>query len=122
LQRGKGVGGIFASLFRFLKPIIPKIFSAGKKALKDPAVAQALTSVKGEAVAAGKRAINKGLKKIAPDKPKQSKAPKLPKPPKPPNQKTSTAPKRLARSLQTTAVPPKKKNKNSGTIFDNMVK
>lgn len=119
LQRGRGVGSIFTSLFRWLKPIIPKLFSAGKKVVKqtvaDPDVAKALTSVKGQAVSAGKRVINKTLKNIAPDKP--------PPPKKDPKPKVKAAPKRLARSLQVAPVKKKKPlKKNAATIFDNMIK
>lgn len=115
MQRGRGIGGIFASLFRWLKPIIPKILSVGKKAVKDPEIGKALNSVKSQAVSAGERVINKGLRSIAPDKPPPNKKAKTsPPPPRP------RAPKPKAKFK---SKPFKKKNnKQAATIFDNMIK
>ena len=69
LQRGRGLGGIFSTLMRWLKPIIPKILSFGKKSIQDPVVKNAVHKIKNEAINAGSRAINKKLKSIAPTPP-----------------------------------------------------
>lgn len=66
LQRGKGLGGIFSALARWLKPILPKILSLGKRTMKDPVVKDAVHKIKNEAINAGSRAINKKLQNIAP--------------------------------------------------------
>ncbi len=74
LQRGRGLGGIFSSIFRVLKPIFSKSLSIGRKALSDPTVKQAVGSLKKSSIRAGTRAINKEINKIAPVKlvPKKS--------------------------------------------------
>ena len=68
LQRGRGLGNIFASIMRILKPIVTKSIKAGRKALSDPTVQDAVSSVKKSTIQAGTRAINKQIKKIAPQK------------------------------------------------------
>lgn len=117
LQRGRGIGGLFASLFRWLKPIIPTIFKAGKKALKDPAVSTALKSVKNEAIAASTRAVNKGLKNIAP--PSTAKKPVKMKQPKPKTAVPKGA-KRVVTSLKSNVIPKKLKKNENSSIFDDM--
>jgi len=65
LQRGRGFGGIFAALFRVLKPLLSKgashALKAGKSALKDASVKKALHSVKNSALKSGTSAIDKAL-------------------------------------------------------------
>lgn len=118
LQRGKGLGGIFSTLARWLKPIIPKLLSFGKKTLKDPQVNQAVQKIKREAVSAGSRAINKKLKSIAPSpKPKRIKKTSNVPPPAQNPITISKAKKRVANTMLKTNVIPKGKNKN---IFDQM--
>ena len=68
LQRGRGLGGIFSSIFRVLKPIFTKSLQMGRKALADPAMKKAVSSLKKSSIQAGTRAINQEIKKIAPVK------------------------------------------------------
>lgn len=123
LQQGRGLGGILSTLARWLKPILPKIVSLGKKTIQDPAVKDAVKKIKKEAVEAGSRAINKKLKNIAPTpttspipakKAKRSST----KASKPPITITK-AKKKIAHSLLKTNTVKKPKNKNAN-IFDQM--
>ena len=68
LQRGRGLGGIFSSIFRVLKPIFSKSLSIGRKALSDPSVKKAVGSLKKSSIRAGTRALNQEIAKIAPIK------------------------------------------------------
>ena len=68
LQRGRGLGGIFSSIFRVLKPIFTKSLQMGRKALADPAMKKAVGTLKKSSIRAGTRAINQEIKKIAPVK------------------------------------------------------
>ena len=68
MQRGRGLGGIFASIMRILKPIVTKTITAGRKALSDPAMKKGVSSVKKFTIRAGTRAINQQMNKIAPSK------------------------------------------------------
>ena len=68
MQRGRGLDGIFASIMRILKPIVTKTIAAGRKALSDPAMKKAVSSVKKSTIQAGTRAINQQMNKIAPSK------------------------------------------------------
>lgn len=118
LQRGRGLGGIFSTLARWLKPILPKILSLGKKTIQDPAVKDAVQKIKKEAVEAGSRAINKKLKNIAPTPPIAAKKAKRSskKPSKPPIT-VNKAKKKIAHSLLKTNTVKQSKNAN---IFDQM--
>lgn len=112
LQRGRGLGGIFSTLMRWLKPIIPKILSFGKKSIQDPVVKNAVHKIKNEAINAGSRAINKKLKSIAPTPPIPTK--KIKKATK--NITVKTAKKKIAHSLlKNNTVKPKNKS-----IFEEM--
>lgn len=68
LQRGRGLGGIFSSIIRVLKPIFTKSLAVGRKALADPSMRKAVTSLKKSSIRAGTRAINQEINKIAPVK------------------------------------------------------
>lgn len=61
LQQGRGLGGIFSSLFRILKPLISKgastALKAGKYALKDADIKKAVKSVKKAAIKSGAKSI-----------------------------------------------------------------
>ena len=61
LQRGRGLGSIFGSLFKWLSPIVAKGVSAGKSALKNPHVRAGLKDVQKSAIKAGVRKIDKVL-------------------------------------------------------------
>ena len=100
LQRGRGLGGIFASIMRILKPIVSKSISAGRKALADPSMKKAVASVKKSSIQAGTRALNQQIKKIAPSQP-------LP---------TPSAKKRVARASKT--VKTKRVKKKNTSIFN----
>jgi len=72
LQRGRGLGSIFGSLFKFLKPLASKgakmAFKAGQSALQNPDIAKGINDVKTQAVMSGVKAINKALSgKAAPE-------------------------------------------------------
>ena len=66
LQRGRGLGGLFSSIFRVLKPLFAKgtkhLVSAGAHALKDPEVKTALTSIKSAALQSGTKAVTQKIK------------------------------------------------------------
>lgn len=66
LQRGRGLGGLFSSIFRALKPLFAKgskhLVTAGARALKDPEVKTALTSIKSTALESGTKAITQKIK------------------------------------------------------------
>ena len=66
LQRGRGLGGLFSSIFRVLKPLIAKgtkhLVSAGAHALKDPEGKTALTSIKSAALQSGTKAVTQKIK------------------------------------------------------------
>ena len=68
LQRGRGLGGIFSSILRVLKPIFTKSLAVGRKALTDPSMRKAVKSLKKSSIRAGTRAINQEINKIAPVK------------------------------------------------------
>lgn len=65
LQRGKGFGGIFSSLFRLLRPLVSRGFSSavkgGKKILADKDVQASLQQVKRSALKSGATAVDKAL-------------------------------------------------------------
>lgn len=65
LQRGRGLGGIFSSLMKILKPVFSKGMQMGKKALADPAIKKAVAKLKKSSIKAGTRVINKEIGKIA---------------------------------------------------------
>lgn len=106
LQRGRGLGGIFASIMRILKPIVTKSISAGRKALADPLVKNAVSSVKKSTIQAGTRALNKEIKKIAPS-PTPAKSMSVPK-----------AKKRLARVSNTISKNKRAKKSNTNLFND----
>ena len=106
LQRGRGLGGIFASIMRILKPIVTKTITVGRKALSDPTVKKAVSSVKKSTIQAGTRAINQQMNKIAPNK----------KPAKPIT--VSKAKKRIARLSNNIPVKRKKIKKSGPNIFN----
>lgn len=97
MQRGRGLGGIFASLSRFLRPMFTKGISIGRKALSEPALKQAVNQIKNESIKAGTRAINQQLGKIA----------STPKAKQPISVKK--AQKRVAGAIGTNKIPRKKK-------------
>ena len=109
LQRGRGLGGIFASIMRVLKPIVTKTITAGRKALSDPAMKKAVSSVKKSTIRAGTRAINQQMNKIAPSKS-----------PKPANSSITIpkAKKRIARMSNIIPTKRKKIKKTAQNIFN----
>lgn len=66
LQRGRGLGGIFSSLFRVLKPLFSKgakhAIQATKHVLKDKDIKTALTDIKSAAVKSGTKALTDKIK------------------------------------------------------------
>lgn len=125
LQRGKGLGGIFKTLIKWIKPIIPKIVKFGRSIISDGDVKTGLSKVKKEAIEAGTRAINKELKKVAPLPKKQPPAKKKKKHTKvgeipmlsPSPNHGSISVKKAKKKLQKTM---KKTNHNAKSIFDEM--
>ena len=109
LQRGHGIGGIFSSLFRYLKPFITGTMRVGRKALSDPSVKEAVSSLKKSSIKAGTRAINKEIAKIAPVKvvPKKNAPKRMP---------PSAAKKRILSSLN--SVKKNKKMRTDSNIFN----
>ena len=61
LQRGRGLGGIFSTLIKFLKPVLSKGTSTavklGKYASKDPDINHAVSSIKSAAIKSGTKKI-----------------------------------------------------------------
>ena len=104
-QRGRGLGGIFASIMRILKPIVTRSIAVGKRALADPTVKKAVASVKKSSVAAGTRALNKQLKKIAPA-------------PKPASTSPLSIPKAKKRIARVNTIVKNKVRKKASNIFN----
>jgi ribosomal protein S7 len=63
IQQGRGFGQIFATLFRYLKPVVSKgigaLFRGGKRALADRDVRDALRSVKKSSLKGGVKAYER---------------------------------------------------------------
>ena len=61
LQRGRGLGGIFSTLIKFLKPVLSKGTSTavklGKYVSKDPDINHAVSSIKSAAIKSGTKKI-----------------------------------------------------------------
>lgn len=102
-QRGRGFGGIFSSIIRFLKPIFTKGLVAGRKALNDPTIKSALSSIKDSTVKAGTRAYKQQMGKIAPEK------------------KAKKPMKNAQKRLQTAFISNKVKKKRSNVVKDKSI-
>ena len=80
-QHGRGLGGIFSSLFRVLKPLLSKSVSTaakvGKRALKDKTLQNALSEMKDEGIKAGARVAKRKLQGIQKDQAKAVKRAKI---------------------------------------------
>ena len=76
LQRGRGIGGIFSSLIRILKPIFKQstgsIIKASKIALKEPDVNKALRKIKKTFLKSGRKLIQKKISISKKNEPKQT--------------------------------------------------
>ena len=56
-QRGVGLGSLFRSLIRSLKPLAAKGVQMAKKALADPAIKTAVSDIKDSAIKSGTQAV-----------------------------------------------------------------
>jgi len=113
LQRGRGLGNIFSSLFKFLRPIFAKgaslAIKAGKEVIKNDDVRGAIHKFRDNTV---KRGVDAVTSIISPTKIKIT-----PKPPKPrPIPKVKS--RKRQKTLSTGRNEKKKKIKKQKTILD----
>lgn len=129
IQTGKGIGSIFAGLFRALRPLLSggaKIaVKSGKKVLQNKAVQQALTEAGSEALKSGIDLVKSQRKNTTKSKQGSRPAPVLePERGHAPTIAKVSPVKPLKRVLRRTAnvkaraAPAKKKKKRAATIFE----
>lgn len=109
LQRGHGLGGIFSSLMRILRPVFKKGMQMGKTALADPSIKKAVANLKKSSIKAGTRVVNKEINKIA--------APSAP----PPETKVIKHTKKRPRKVISNVIKKKKKKSQAqaSNLFNN---